>query len=177
MVLLCTAAAVLPASAQTASANEIKAAYLFNFARFIDWPEELFTAQSSMVFCTLGRSAVADELDSSLHGKSINNRMAEIRHLRGPEEFAGCHIVFIAASAEKQQQKLLQATKGAPILLVAETPGFARAGGTINFIIENRRLIFEINIRAAESAHLRISSKLLAIARIISPAGEKRGRR
>src|SRR4029077_7051142 len=126
-----------------------------------------------MNFCALGRRAGADELDSSVRGKSINGHTIVVKHMYGLEETRDCHLLFLAAGAGKQQQKLLQATKGSPILLVAEIPGFARAGGTINFIMENGRLLFEVNISTAESAHLKISSKLLALARIVGASEEK----
>jgi hypothetical protein len=114
-------------------------------------------------------------LDSSVRGKSINGHTIMVKHLHGPEEIKGCHLVFLAVSAGKQQQKLLQAAKGSSVLLVAETSGFARAGGTINFIMEDGRLLFEINIKAAENAHLKISSKLLSLARIVPPNEERQG--
>lgn len=174
--LLCWAISAAPASAQSVSDDQVKAAYLFNFAKFIEWPAEAFDkADVPMNFCALGRSPVVDELDSSVRGKSINGHTIVVKHLHGPEEIKGCHLVFLAASAGKQQQKLLQAAKGSSILLVAEGSGFARAGGTINFIMEDGRLLFEINIKAAEIAHLKISSKLLSLARIVSPNEERQG--
>jgi hypothetical protein len=166
--LLCWAPAT-PVLAQSATEDQIKAAYLFNFAKFIEWPAEVFEkADSPMQFCSTGRSLVVDELESILQGKSINGHTIAMKRLHGPEEIKGCHLVFLAASAARQEQKFLEAAKGTPVLLVAETPGFARAGGTINFILEDGRVLFEVNVGAAERAHLRISSKLLALARIVS---------
>jgi hypothetical protein len=167
---------VLPVFAQSATEDQIKAAYLFNFAKFIEWPAEGFDkADAAMNFCTLGRSPVVDELDSAVRGKSIGGHVVIVKHLHGPEEVKGCHLVFLAASAIKQQGRLLQAARGSPILLVGETSGFARAGGSIDFIMENSRLIFEVNNVAAENAHLKISSKLLALARIVTTAEENAG--
>jgi YfiR/HmsC-like len=174
--LLCWALGTTPASGQSVTDDQVKAAYLFNFARFIEWPADVFDkADAPMNFCALGRSRVVDELDSSIGGKNINGHTIMVKHLHGTDEIKGCHLVFLAASAGKQQQKLLQAAKGSSVLLVAETSGFARAGGTINFIMENGRLIFEVNINAAENSHLKISSKLLALARIVSPSEERQG--
>jgi hypothetical protein len=174
IAVLSIACSVAPASAQSVTDDQVKAAYVFNFAKFIQWPAEVFaTADAPMNFCVLGRSPVVDELDSSMTGKSVNGHAIVVKHLHGPDEIKGCHLIFLAASAGKQQQKLIQAAKGSTVLLIAETPGFAHAGGTINFIMENGRLIFEVNISAAESAHLKISSKLLALARIVSPTEER----
>jgi hypothetical protein len=177
LVLLC-ACSVLPAFAQSATEDQLKAAYLFNFAKFIQWPAEVFaTTSAPMNFCVLGRSPVVDELDSSIGGKSVDGHTIMVKHLHGPDEIKDCHLIFLAASAGKQQQKLIEAAKRTPVLLVAETPGFARSGGTINFITESGRLLFEVNIVAAENAHLKISSKLLALARIVSPAEERQAQR
>jgi hypothetical protein len=175
-LLLLGGALTRPAVAQSATEDQVKAAYLFNFAKFIEWPPEAFeTTDSALNFCTLGRSPVVDELDSSVRGKSINRHTIAVRHLRGPEDIKGCHLVFLAASAVKQQQKLVLAAKSSPMLLVAETSGFAQAGGTINFYNEAGRLLFEVNIGAAESAHLTISSKLLSLARIVGTSDAKQG--
>jgi hypothetical protein len=176
VVLLSVLSPTRSAVAQSATGDQVKAAYLFNFAKFIEWPAEGFDkADAAMNFCTLGRSPVVDELDSSVRGKSISGHIVTVKHLHGPEEIKGCHLVFLAASAGKQGRKLVLAAKGSPILLVAESPGFARAGGTIDFIMEDSRLIFEVNITAAENAHLKISSKLLALARIVSSDDERPG--
>jgi hypothetical protein len=173
---LCSVACAAQLVAQSATEDQVKAAYLFNFAKFIEWPAESFDkADAAMNFCTLGRSPVVDELDASVRGKSVSGHIVTIKHLHRPEEIQGCHLVFLAASAGKQREKLLLAAKGSPILLVAESPGFARAGGTIDFIMENSRLIFEVNINAAGNAHLKISSKLLALARIVSSGDERPG--
>lgn len=176
IALLGISLSVASASAQSVTDDRVKAAYIFNFAKFIEWPPQVFTAKESpMNFCVLGRSPVVDELDSSIGGKSVNGHTIMIKHLHGPDEIKDCHLIFLAASAGKQQQKLIEAAKGSAVLLVAETPGFARSGGTINFITESGRLLFEVNINAAESAHLKISSKLLALARIVSPTEERQG--
>jgi hypothetical protein len=176
VALLGISLSVAPAFAQSVTDDRVKAAYIFNFAKFIEWPPQVFTAKESpMNFCVLGRSPVVDELDSSIGGKSVNGHTIMVKHLHGPDEIKDCHLIFLAASAGKQQQKLIEAAKGSAVLLVAETPGFARSGGTINFITESGRLLFEVNINAAESAHLKISSKLLALARIVSPTEERQG--
>lgn len=176
VALLCIAFSVAAVSAQSVTEDQVKAAYLFNFAKFTEWPSEVFgKADAAMNFCLLGRSPVTDELDSSVRGKNIDGHMIVIRHLHAPEEIKGCHLVFLAANAGKQQQKLVHFAKGTPVLLVAETSGFARAGGTINFVVENERLVFEVNINAAENSHLKISSKLLALARIVPTEAERQG--
>src|SRR4029077_12814548 len=115
IVALLSAFPAATAAAQSATEDQVKAAYLFNFAKFIEWPAEAFAkADAPMNFCALGRSAVADELDSSVRGKSINGHTIVVKHMYGLEETRDCHLLFLAAGAGKQQQKLLQATKGSP---------------------------------------------------------------
>jgi hypothetical protein len=172
LAMLARPFACFSAPAQSVTEDQIKAAYLFNFAKFIEWPNESFATPTSPIqFCTLGRSPVADELDASVRGKSIDGHTIEVKHLHSAEEIKDCHLVFLSASAGKQEHKLVQAAKGLPVLLVAEIAEFAREGGTINFVMEDGRLVFEVNISAAQNAHLKISSKLLALARIV-PTGE-----
>jgi hypothetical protein len=158
-----------------ATEDQIKAAYMFNFAKFVEWPAEVFTAAASINFCALGRSAVADEMDSLVSGKSINGHAIKVRHLGRPDEIKDCHLVFLPSGAGKQEQKLFQAAKGLSVLLVSDAPGFARSGGMIGFITENGKVLFEVNPGSAEEAHLKISSKLLALARIVSSGTERAG--
>jgi len=174
--LLFLALAAPSFGAQSVSEDQVKAAYLFNFAKFIEWPPEAFSAANApMNFCTLGHSPVVDEIDASVRGKNIGDHTIAVKHLHSVEEMKDCQLIFVASVANKQQQKLIQAAKGTPVLLVAEIPGFSRAGGTINFIMEDGRLLFEINLQAAASAHLKISSKLLTMARITSQDEVKQG--
>lgn len=151
-----------------ATDDQIKAAYMFNFAKFVEWPPETFSPESSSLnFCALGRSQTAEEMDALVAGKSINGRPIKMRHLGKLEEIRSCQLVFIAGSG-KQQQQLLQAAKGMPILVIGDSPGFARSGGMVGFIREGGKVLFEVNPGSAEEAHLKISSKLLALARIVS---------
>jgi uncharacterized protein DUF4154 len=174
-VLVVCAAAHLPA-AESATADQIKAAYLFNFAKFVEWPAEALPQGDSVVtFCALGLSPVVDELDSVLRGKTITGHRIALRRLQSPEEIAGCHIVFLAAGASKQQQRLLKAASGHPVLLVGDSPGFAQSGGAMNFVMESGKVLFEVNTSAVEGARLKMSAKLLALARIVATTKEGQG--
>jgi hypothetical protein len=165
---------MLSAAAQSVTEDQVKAAYLFNFAKFVQWPEgSLGDANAPLHFCTLGRSAVADELDGAINGKAIDGHPIDVRRLDSPEQAKNCHLVYLSASANKQLDKLLLAAKGRPMLLVGETGSFARSGGTIGFVTEKGRVLFEINVKSADEAHLKISSRLLALAKIVSASEEK----
>lgn len=173
-VLLFLAMATQSPGIQSITEDQIKADYLFNFAKFIEWPADAFPApEAPLDFCTLGHSPVVDDIDTSVRGKSIGDHTIVVKHLHAVEEMKDCQLVFLAAGANKQEQKLIQSAKGAPLLLVSEIPGFSHAGGTIELIMEDGKLLFEVNLKAAESAHLKISSKLLTMARI-TPSDEQR---
>lgn len=173
-MLLFLAMAAQSLGLQSITEDQVKAAYLFNFAKFIEWPADAFpAADAPLNFCTLGHSPVVDDLDSSLRSKSVGDHTIVVKHLHAVEEIKACHLVFLAAGANEQEQKLIQSAKGAPLLLVSEIPGFNHAGGTIEFVLEDGRLLFEVNMKAAESAHLKISSKLLTMARV-TPSDEQR---
>jgi hypothetical protein len=166
----------LTATAQTATEDQIKAAYLFNFAKFVEWPAEaLPDAASVMNFCSLGRSATVDQMESGLGGKSVNGHLIKVHRLGKVDEIKDCQVVFVSTAIGREQQHWLQAAKGRAVLMVGEAPGFARSGGMIGFITENGRVLFEINTGSAEESHLKISSKLLALARIVSSGPEKSG--
>jgi len=170
--MLC-AAFIVAGQAQSATEDQIKAAYVLNFASFVDWPSEAFTGEPGFNFCALGRSRVADELNADIQGKKINGRVSAFRYLKNPDDSHNCHVVFVSGNSAKQQQKLLDIQSGRPTLLVGEFPGFAQAGGTMDFIVENGKVMFEVNLVAANEAHLKLSSKLLSLARILPRSSEK----
>lgn len=176
VAIVCSVFWIAPAIGQSATEDQIKAAYMFNFAKFVEWPAEAFPpAASSLNFCAVGRSQTADELDSLVADKSINGHPIKVHRLGKLEEIKSCHVLFLATASGKQQQQVLQAARGLPILVVGDTPGFARSGGMIGFITENGKVLFEVNPASAEEAHLKISSKLLALARIVSSRIERGG--
>jgi YfiR/HmsC-like len=155
--------------AQTTSDDQIKAAYLFNFAKLVEWPATAHSANDSpLTFCLLGRSRIGDELESSVGDNKIAGRPLRIRHLQNVDDVAGCHLLFIAGSAGRQQEKAIMQSRGKPILLVGETPGFTNLGGDIGFVQEGGRIGFEVNLAASEQSNLRISARLLSIARSVS---------
>lgn len=167
-IAICFAWLPLHAQAQSATEDQIKAAYLFNFAKFVEWPAEAFAkSDSPMNFCALRRSRVAYELNASMRDRSINGHPFTIKEIRGPEESRDCHMVFLTTDSRREQEKFVAAVKGLPILLVGGVAGFARTGGMIDFFVDEGKLILEINVSAAESSHLKISSRLLALARIV----------
>jgi hypothetical protein len=144
---------------------QIKAAFLFNFAKFVEWPPAAFAeATSPMVIGVLGENPFRDDLERTIQGKTINNRPLVIKEFRSPAEATNCHVLFISTSEKQRLPEILKSLHGTSVLTVGETDRFIETGGMINFVAEGNKIRFQINEVAAESAGLKISSKLLSLA-------------
>jgi len=163
------------AQANSSSEYQVKAAFLFSFAKFIDWPPGSFASpQSPFSICILGADPFGPAIDDSLRGKTIGDRAVVVRRAREPGEVRRCQIVFISSSENRRLSEILSSLQGASVLIVGDADHFADSGGTIGLMLEENRIRFAINTDAAESAGLKISSKLLALAKIVRGAPESR---
>jgi hypothetical protein len=144
---------------------QIKAAFLFNFAKFVEWPKTAFAAATSpIVIGILGENPFHDDLARVIRNKTIDDHPLVIKEFPSLAEAANCHILFISSSEKKRLPEILAALKGASVLTVGEMDRFAEAGGMINFFLEGTKIRFQINKDAATSAGLKISSKLMSLA-------------
>jgi YfiR/HmsC-like len=172
-----TAAAVafLVSMAGTAASQEeraapredaLKAAYLFNFTKFVDWPE---TAQdSTLTLCFLGADGVRAALASTLANKHIGAHSLALRELSTSADANGCSVLYVAATAEAARR----ADLSLPMLTVGDATGFAKEGGIIELFTEGNRLHFIVNVAHAKRAGIRISSSLLQLASVVEKDGE-----
>lgn len=157
------------ARGETAPEYVVKAAFLYNFAKFVEWPAESFAGPTSpIVLFVFGADPFGDAL-KSLKGKTANGRPIVVRYAANLGELERCHLLFVSASSTALLPKILQATKGWNALTVGDVDGFAQDGGTINLLNEEQRIGIEINMEAAQRSRLKISSKLLALAKIVTP--------
>jgi hypothetical protein len=164
MILVCRTDIV----AETKSSDEyaVKAAFLYNFAKFIEWPAGSFSSeQSPLVICIAGQDPFNSRLDA-FSSKTVSGRKITVRRLSQMEDHDACHILFISRSEKGQIQTIINSIKNRNILTVSDMTSFSRAGGIISLYMEEDRMRFEINLSAAERTGLRISSNLLALARI-----------
>jgi len=146
---------------------EVKAAFLFNFAKFVEWPADAFTsANEPLVLGILGADPFGDSL-RSLEDKSAGGRKIVIKRFADAEALEKCHILFISRSLAKDLPQILTTTRNWNVLTVGEMRGFAEAGGIINFVLADKKIRFEINVDAAHQAGLKISSQLLKVAKIV----------
>jgi len=163
--------------AQPASdVDQLKAAFLFHFAQLVEWPPNAFDGNGSLfVVCTLEDDAFYDELENTIQGQQIASRTIRIRHVRLSQAARGCNMLFIGKSEGKDLT--LAALRNLPILTVGETDDFLSSGGMIRFHREEDKIRFDINLGAADSSHLKISSRLLILASsVIRSSGADQGR-
>lgn len=146
----------------------IKAAYLYQFTKFTQWPDYRFSYQDSPIkICVLGRSPFGKALNS-FSSKSSQGRRLIVEHPSSLEEISNCHVVFISKSEEKRLPQILQHIDHLPVLTVSDMEGFARRGGIIGFIPKHRKVGIEVNVKASLVAGAKLSSKLLEVAKIVS---------
>jgi len=144
---------------------QVKAAFLFNFTKFVEWPRRAFASQTSpLVIGILGENPFHDDLGRMIQNKTVDGHPLEIRLLNSAQQATNCHILFISAPQSQQLQETLKALRGNPILTVGETERFTEVGGMINFFLEGTKIRFQINNEAATRAGLKISSKLMSLA-------------
>jgi hypothetical protein len=158
------------ASGQSESAGEyeLKAVMLYNLAKFVEWPPTAYPdAQPPTVLCILGQDPFGDSLTSIASAARPGGKVLQIRHIPNEKGVRGCHVVFISSSERKSIGQILSALKGSSILTVGEMTLFAARGGMIQFSLEEKQVRFQINLEAASKSNLKISSRLLVLARIV----------
>lgn len=155
-------------SARALTEYEVKAAFLFNFAKFIDWPPRAFAeASSPIIFGILGEDPFGAPMMSKISQETVKGRSIKIQRFQPGDDFTGCHLLFISRSAAGQVKDLLERAKGRSMLTVSETEDFITDGGMVNFVMVDRSVRFDINAKAVQTAGLKVSSKLLAVARAV----------
>ena len=154
--------------AQVMEEYQLKAAFLYKFANFVEWPPQSFkTATAPMTVCVLGSNPFGNALESVLEGKSIAGRRFVFREVADAASARTCQMLFVAASESKRFRSMFANFKPVGVLTVGESEEFVSAGGVINFKLEDGHVRFEINLDEAEHEQLHISSKLLNLAQIL----------
>jgi hypothetical protein len=176
LLLLFSPAVVGTARAQSNDDEyRVKAAFIFHFAQLVDWPADTLTvADNSLLICTLGRDPFNGALESAVAGKAIGARVARVLHLKQSEDMKTCQILFFGAAQLKHVPALVADLRNAPVLTVGETAGFLDAGGMICLLLKDSKVRFDVNLDAAQSANLKIGSRLLILAQSVT--GANRGK-
>ena len=159
------------------SAYDVKAAYVYNFAKFVDWPVDVFPDDSSPVRIGIfGNTDFADVLKETVKGKTAYGRQLEIIAVTDDTQMAELHILYFTHETDDRYAELLDTLQGQSLLTIGECDRFAVAGGIINLFTEDNKVRFEINPAAARRAGLTISSHLLKLARIVPDSSSEEGR-
>jgi hypothetical protein len=150
--------------------SAVKAAFLFNFAKFVEWPPEAFPEPSvPLAFCVYGEDPVGSSLEAVTRGETLYGRRLVVRRVRDLPQLRECHVVFFGAAEKRNLPEALSALREARVLTVGEGKDFLDKGGMIRLFLERNRMRFDINLDAAETCALKISSKLLRLAHAVNP--------
>jgi len=139
---------------------QTKAEFLFNFAKFIDWPPRKFTGDSPLVIGIVGADPFGGLLEEAAQDGHVNGRTVMVRHVEAMEEMRKCHIIFVCRSETSRLGPILSEVRGDNVLTVGESDNFIARGGMINFVTVGNRLRFQINNKEARHAGLKISAML-----------------
>ncbi|MGA2869228.1 MAG: YfiR family protein [Verrucomicrobiota bacterium] len=157
----------------TSKEYQIKAAFLFNFMQFVEWPPTVFkSADDPFRIGVLGQDPFNAALEETVQGETISNHKIIVEHAMQVDDLKNCQLIFISKSEKKRVTEILSALDDKPILTVSEIDGFAERGGGINFYLEGNKVRFEVNPDAARRDGLKVSSQLLSLGKIIETAKE-----
>jgi hypothetical protein len=165
LALLIVMAIMRGLAAEAVEEYHVKGAFLLNFAKFVEWPPQVFKDTGTPIsICIVGENPFGPGLEQAAKQMVAGSRPVAVRQISSPEQAAQCQIAFIGASEKKRVRKLLEAVQDASVLTVGESEGFIAGGGVIGFKLDGEKVRIEINTAAADRAKLHISAKLLSLA-------------
>jgi hypothetical protein len=154
--------------AKAQSEDQIKAAFLFNFARYVEWPSAAFeNGDAAVKICMVGSGDFAGVVSQTVSGKNVGDRAVEVDTPSDLSRASGCHILYVGASVSEGPAEVAASVHASNVFTVADRAGFASGGGIANFIRTDNKVRFEINPGAAKKAGLKISSRLLRLAKVV----------
>lgn len=163
---------LVPGLAAANSEDQVKAAFLFNFARYVEWPEAAFEdATAAIRLCLLSDAAFQQVLSETVSGRSVGRRPVGVETIASLDAAGGCHLLFLDDSAPAEGVAVASRLGELAVFTISDRGGFAAGGGIANFILVDQKVRFEINPSAARRAGLKISSSLLRLAKIVGDAG------
>ncbi len=158
--------ALLSAAAFAINAEtDVKAAFIYNFTKFVEWPDSALPAGAPLHLCLLGHDHVSARLHR-LQGREAQGRPLQVRTLDSAAGAAGCHLMYVTGDAADQPARLLKQLENAPVLTVSDHQNFATQGGMIELFVEASRVQFSINMVPAQAAGLQINARMLQLARV-----------
>ncbi len=172
LTLAIAAAIIFPIEAEAqVDEYQVKAAFLFNFAKFVQWPAQTFkTPTDPIAICILGKNPFGKTLEETIKGKTVGGRTLDVLPISDTQPPGSCQILFVPSSERKRFRSILARLKGAGVLSVGEAGEFTAEGGVINFSVEHGNISLEINVAAAEYTGVHISAKLLSLSHVVRMA-------
>jgi hypothetical protein len=152
---------------------EVKAVYIYNFSRFVEWPAKSAQPADGFGICVLGQDPFGQSLNSTLANVTIAGKKVAIKRIATPQEADNCRVLFISCSEEKRLKQILGVLDSASILTVSDMPAFIERGGMMQFVWDGDRVRFEVNLATAEHAGLSLSSELLKVAVNVKGSGPR----
>jgi hypothetical protein len=149
-------------------AYQVKSAFLYNFTKFIEWPELQLTTNGNLSICVVGEPEMYEVMRETIGRKLVNNHELQFKMIDHPGEANACQVLFLSFTDQRRLQDWLGAVSTAAVLTVSDSPGFIRGGGMIQFVIVDGKIRFDINQSAANRLKIKLSSKLLSLARNVN---------
>jgi hypothetical protein len=167
-VAACIVSAQLHGQSSNLTPSEVKVDFVLNVVKFVEWPDTAFPSSSEPItFCLVGPDALGKALSQAIHQQPIKGRIVTVRKYNAGDDLRRCHVLFVNASEQPRVAQILSDVAGASVLTVSDMPGFAEAGGVVQFAVEENRVHFFVNREAATQARLRISAKLLTLSQVV----------
>jgi len=167
-LLLCAAAA--PVHAQDVTEVRLKGAFLFNFARFTEWPADVFHRNSPISACVVGDRAMGDSFSETVKGKLLGGRTITVTFVAATMPLPTCHLLYVSGVADTRVTEIVSTVRDVPVLTVSDADTFTKRGGIIQIFVEGGKMKFRINAKSAKRARLQLDSRLLALAEVVDDA-------
>jgi hypothetical protein len=152
------------APAQDVTEPSLKAAFVYNFAKFTEWPEDVLPTAGSFSACVLDAGPVGDALERAVKGRQVAGRQITVQRVRLGNALRGCHLLFVSGLNQEQVGAVVSSVRGASVLTISDIDDFARIGGIAHVFVENGKMRFDLNLELARRSRLQLSSKLLSLA-------------
>lgn len=155
------------ADAQDVTEVTLKGAFLFNFARFTEWPADALHPDTAVSACVLGDRAVGDAFAKTVKGKQLGGRNIAVTNIAPDGSIPPCHLLYLSGVTESRIAQIVSTLRDTPVLTVSDSDTFTKRGGIVQFFVESGKMKFRINSRSAKRARLQLSSRLLALAEVV----------
>ena len=155
----------VPTTAQSAAAPELKAAFLLNFVRFTEWPD--IAPDDPLLLCVFGDERVFDALNGAARAQRVESHRIQVSQVAGEAPWKKCQLVFVGGFELRGTEAFLNAVRTSPVLTVSDRSRFAQSAGMVELFAEDGRMRFAVNMDSVQRAHLRLSSRLLRLAKIV----------